>query len=57
MCCRMDPFLITPPERARFEAQFNTLKPIGGIVTGDQAKGFFLQSQLPLPILGVIWYV
>lgn len=52
---RMDPFVITPPERARFESQFNALQPINGIVTGDQAKGFFMQSQLPLPILGAIW--
>ncbi|XP_054264037.1 intersectin-1 isoform X2 [Macrosteles quadrilineatus] len=51
----MDPFVITPPERARFESQFNALRPINGIVTGDQAKGFFLQSQLPMPILGAIW--
>lgn len=51
----MDPFVITPPERARFESQFNALQPINGIVTGDQAKGFFMQSQLPLPILGAIW--
>lgn len=53
---RMDPFLITPQERARFVEQFNVLKPVGGIVTGEQAKGFFIQSQLPLPILGAIWY-
>uniref|UniRef100_A0A1B6KVP3 Intersectin-1-like n=1 Tax=Graphocephala atropunctata TaxID=36148 RepID=A0A1B6KVP3_9HEMI len=51
----MDPFIITPQERGRFEAQFQALKPINGIVTGDQAKGFLLQSQLPMPILGQIW--
>ncbi|XP_073978678.1 dynamin associated protein 160 isoform X3 [Rhodnius prolixus] len=51
----MDPYVITPAERARFEQQFLALKPINGIVTGDQAKGFLLQSQLPPAILGVIW--
>lgn len=53
----MDPYIISPAERARFEQQFNALKPINGIVTGDQAKGLLLQSQLPPAILGIIWYV
>uniref|UniRef100_A0A0A9VV98 Intersectin-2 n=1 Tax=Lygus hesperus TaxID=30085 RepID=A0A0A9VV98_LYGHE len=51
----MDPYTITPAERARFEQQFASLNPINGIVTGDQAKGFLLQSQLPPAILGIIW--
>lgn len=51
----MDPWVITPQERARFEAQFNSLKPINGFVTGGQARDFFLQSQLPAPVLGIIW--
>ncbi|XP_014247399.1 intersectin-1 isoform X2 [Cimex lectularius] len=51
----MDIYTITPAERARFEQQFLSLKPINGIVTGDQAKGFLLQSQLPPAILGIIW--
>ncbi|XP_075217000.1 dynamin associated protein 160 isoform X2 [Lycorma delicatula] len=51
----MDPWVITPQERARFEGQFNTLKPVNGIVTGVQAKDFFLQSQLPPQVLGIIW--
>ncbi|CAA9996323.1 unnamed protein product [Nesidiocoris tenuis] len=51
----MDPYQITPSERARFEQQFNSLNPINGIVTGDQAKGFLLQSQLPPATLGIIW--
>ncbi|XP_050466671.1 intersectin-1 isoform X3 [Cataglyphis hispanica] len=39
----------------RYQEQFDSLKPINGIVTGEQAKGFFLRSQLPPPILGQIW--
>lgn len=50
-----DPWVIQPRERARYEDQFRTLRPVNGIVTGDQAKGFFLQSQLPPAILGQIW--
>ncbi|XP_049819968.1 intersectin-1 isoform X3 [Aethina tumida] len=50
-----DPWLILARERARYEEQFKSLKPTNGIVTGEQAKGFFLQSQLPPLVLGQIW--
>lgn len=50
-----DPWLITPRERLRYEEQFKSLKPTNGIVTGEQAKSLFLQSQLPANILGQIW--
>lgn len=52
-----DPWVVVPRERARYEEQFKALKPINGIITGEQAKGFLLQSQLPPPVLGQIWYV
>lgn len=52
-----DPWVIPIRERIRYEEQFRQLKPINGVVTGDQAKGFLLQSQLPPMILGQIWYV
>jgi hypothetical protein len=32
------------------------LQPVNGIVTGEQAKGFLLQSRLTPQILGQIWY-
>lgn len=52
----MDPLWeIQPKERSRYEEQFNSLKPERGVITGEQAKGFFLQSQLPPNILGQIW--
>nr|CAD7455483.1 unnamed protein product [Timema tahoe] len=51
----MDPWAIQPRERARYEEQFRALQPVNGIVTGDQVKGFLLQSQLPPQILGQIW--
>ncbi|CAH1178984.1 unnamed protein product [Phaedon cochleariae] len=50
-----DPWVILARERARYEEQFKSLKPNNGIITGDQAKGFFLQSQLPPITLGQIW--
>ncbi|KAK8720323.1 hypothetical protein OTU49_013413, partial [Cherax quadricarinatus] len=55
-CCKMaDPWVVTPGERAKHDEQFNTLRPTNGFITGDQAKGFFLQSRLPPPVLGIIW--
>lgn len=51
----VDPFVITAKERIKYQDQFNSLNPINGIVTGAQAKGFLLQSQLPPFVLGQIW--
>ncbi|VVC37884.1 Hypothetical protein CINCED_3A015775 [Cinara cedri] len=51
----MDPWVVTPQEWTRFCEHFQALKPVGGIITGEQAKGFFLQSRLPPPVLGAIW--
>lgn len=50
-----DPWVVLSKEKARYEDQFKSLKPVNGVVTGEQAKGFFLQSQLPPLILGQIW--
>ncbi|CAG9763141.1 unnamed protein product [Ceutorhynchus assimilis] len=50
-----DPWVIVARERARYEEQFKSLKPNNGIITGDQAKGFFFQSQLPPLVLAQIW--
>lgn len=51
----MDPWVIQPRERQRYQEQFESLNPINGVVTGEQAKGFLLRSQLQPAILGHIW--
>ncbi|XP_050533281.1 intersectin-1 isoform X2 [Daktulosphaira vitifoliae] len=51
----MDPWVVTPLEWKRFCDHFQALKPFDGMVTGEQAKGFLLQSRLPPQILGAIW--
>ena len=51
----MDPWIVTPVERARHIEQFKALGPAVGFITGDQARGFLLQSGLPPPILAQIW--
>ncbi|KAK6622584.1 hypothetical protein RUM43_008426 [Polyplax serrata] len=48
-------WVVQAKERSRYEEQFKSLNPVNGVVTGEQAKGFFLQSQLPPNILGQIW--
>lgn len=51
----VDPWMIQPRERMRYQEQFDSLKPNNGIITGEQAKGFFLRSQLQPAVLGQIW--
>ncbi|XP_032595565.1 intersectin-1 isoform X2 [Drosophila grimshawi] len=51
----VDVSAVTPREKLKYQEQFKALQPQGGFVTGAQAKGFFLQSQLPPLVLGQIW--
>lgn len=51
----VDPWVITPRERVKYLEQFRALHPQNEIVTGAQAREFFLQSQLPPLVLGEIW--
>ncbi|XP_055856485.1 intersectin-1 isoform X1 [Episyrphus balteatus] len=55
MSAAVDPWVITQREKVKYQEQFKALQPQNGYVTGTQAKGFFLQSQLPPLILGQIW--
>ncbi|XP_022830406.1 intersectin-2 [Spodoptera litura] len=50
-----DPWIVHPHEHAKFAEHFRNLGPVNGHLTGEQAKRFMLQSQLPPPILGQIW--
>lgn len=55
MSAAADPFVITTRERVKYTEQFKALNPVNEIITGQQARGFFLQSQLPPAVLGEIW--
>ncbi|XP_020570160.1 intersectin-2 isoform X3 [Oryzias latipes] len=46
---------ITPEERGKHDKQFDSLSPILGYVSGEQARKFFLQSGLPASVLAEIW--
>ncbi|XP_064474241.1 intersectin-1-like isoform X11 [Ornithodoros turicata] len=50
-----DLWVISPEARARFDAQFIQMHPVGGCITGEQAKKLFLQSGLPSAVLAKIW--
>ncbi|CAI9736025.1 intersectin-1 isoform X8 [Octopus vulgaris] len=50
-----DVWRITGEERGKHDSQFFLLKPVNGFITGEQAKGFFMQSGLPTAVLGQIW--
>ena len=51
----MDPWVILPQERGRHMEQFSSVGPSDGFITGAQARGFFMQSGLPPPVLAQIW--
>ncbi|XP_032888316.1 intersectin-1 isoform X7 [Amblyraja radiata] len=51
----LDVCAITVEERAKHDQQFLSITPAGGVITGDQARNFFLQSGLPPPVLAQIW--
>lgn len=49
-------WLITPPEKAQFDTIFGTIDTAkAGVITGDQAVGFFMKAQLPEEVLAQIW--
>uniref|UniRef100_A0A3P9LQ63 Intersectin 2b n=1 Tax=Oryzias latipes TaxID=8090 RepID=A0A3P9LQ63_ORYLA len=53
--CEASVWAITPEERGKHDKQFDTLSPILGYVSGEQARKFFLQSGLPASVLAEIW--
>ncbi|KAM6953998.1 intersectin-2-like [Aplochiton taeniatus] len=46
---------ITQEERGKHDKQFDSLVPVLGYVSGEQARKFFLQSGLPASVLAEIW--
>nr|XP_046228563.1 intersectin-2-like isoform X2 [Scatophagus argus] len=48
---------ITPEERGKHDKQFDSLAPVLGYVSGEQARKFFLQSGLPPSVLAEIWHL
>lgn len=41
-----------PEEKMKFDSIFDSLGPVGGILTGEKVKPVLLNSKLPVDILG-----
>uniref|UniRef100_A0A914IB65 Intersectin-1 n=1 Tax=Globodera rostochiensis TaxID=31243 RepID=A0A914IB65_GLORO len=50
-----NPWLITSQEQQQNEGQFVVLRPVNGLIGGEQARPFFLKSGLPPIVLAQIW--
>ncbi|KAJ3595343.1 hypothetical protein NHX12_004647 [Muraenolepis orangiensis] len=46
---------IRPDEKGKFEGIFESLSPLNGLLPGDKVKPIFINSKLPLDLLGKIW--
>ena len=53
-CELIDRLVLQPDERSRFEGVFQTLKPVGGLLTGEKVKPVMLASKLPVDALGKV---
>ncbi|XP_036970253.1 epidermal growth factor receptor substrate 15 isoform X2 [Acanthopagrus latus] len=49
------PWVVKPEEKLKFDSIFDSLGPVGGILTGDKVKPVLLNSKLPVDILGRVW--
>ncbi|XP_039984246.1 epidermal growth factor receptor substrate 15 isoform X2 [Xiphias gladius] len=49
------PWVVKPEERMKFDSIFDSLCPVGGMLTGDKVKPVLLNSKLPVDILGRVW--
>ncbi|KAM8874573.1 epidermal growth factor receptor substrate 15 isoform 2-T2 [Spinachia spinachia] len=48
-------WVVKPEEKIKFDSIFESLGPIGGILTGDKVKPVLLNSKLPVDVLGRVW--
>uniref|UniRef100_A0AAR2LQM6 Epidermal growth factor receptor pathway substrate 15 n=1 Tax=Pygocentrus nattereri TaxID=42514 RepID=A0AAR2LQM6_PYGNA len=49
------PWVVKPEEKLKFDAIFDSLSPVGGMLTGDKVKPVLLNSKLPVDVLGRVW--
>ncbi|XP_061895286.1 epidermal growth factor receptor substrate 15 isoform X2 [Entelurus aequoreus] len=49
------PWVVKPEEKLKFDAIFDSLGPLNGMLTGDKVKPVLLNSKLPVDILGRVW--
>uniref|UniRef100_A0A8D3DHD6 Epidermal growth factor receptor pathway substrate 15 n=1 Tax=Scophthalmus maximus TaxID=52904 RepID=A0A8D3DHD6_SCOMX len=49
------PWVVKPEEKIKFDSIFDSLGPVGGMLTGDKVKPVLLNSKLTVDILGRVW--
>ncbi|XP_072245665.1 epidermal growth factor receptor substrate 15 isoform X1 [Leuresthes tenuis] len=49
------PWAVKPEERMKFDSIFDSLGPVGGMLSGEKVKPVLLNSKLPVDILGRVW--
>uniref|UniRef100_A0A8C1JER9 Epidermal growth factor receptor pathway substrate 15 like 1 n=1 Tax=Cyprinus carpio TaxID=7962 RepID=A0A8C1JER9_CYPCA len=54
ICLSVD-FIRIPEDKAKYDGIFESLSPIGGLLSGDKVKPVLMNSNLPLDVLGKIW--
>ncbi|XP_051964374.1 epidermal growth factor receptor substrate 15-like isoform X2 [Xyrauchen texanus] len=48
-------WVVKPEEKLKFDTIFNSLSPVGGMLSGDKVKPVLLNSKLPVDVLGRVW--
>ncbi|KAI5938145.1 epidermal growth factor receptor substrate 15 isoform X1 [Manis javanica] len=49
------PWAVKSEDKAKYDAIFDSLKPVNGFLSGDKVKPVLLNSKLPVDILGRVW--
>ncbi|XP_032551683.1 epidermal growth factor receptor substrate 15 isoform X1 [Chiroxiphia lanceolata] len=49
------PWAVKPEDKAKYDAIFDSLNPVNGLLSGDKVKPVLLNSKLPVDILGRVW--
>nr|XP_056701458.1 epidermal growth factor receptor substrate 15 isoform X4 [Euleptes europaea] len=49
------PWAVKVEDKAKYDAIFDSLNPVNGLLSGDKVKPVLLNSKLPVDILGRVW--
>nr|XP_042700925.1 epidermal growth factor receptor substrate 15 isoform X5 [Chrysemys picta bellii] len=49
------PWAVKLEEKAKYDAIFDSLNPVNGLLSGDKVKPVLLNSKLPVDVLGRVW--
>ncbi|XP_030640343.1 epidermal growth factor receptor substrate 15 [Chanos chanos] len=49
------PWVVKSEEKMKFDAIFDSLSPVGGLLSGEKVKPVLLNSKLPVDVLGRVW--